>query len=581
LAAIIPGLAFTALPSYALTPPALLISITGASVEIDSTGAQTYTGTCSATACPGVAVAVAGSITWTGTIGTFTITALNGRSKPLLTAPNIDLGVSSITTGATGGTVTISWTDTGFTVGESPATMNIAASGTGSTVFTSYVDSTNAAFGTGTQVGTTTSGGIVTGPGPSKDPFSMTNVEAITLPALVGVNYAPFDTDFSLQVAPTPPLALTCGASTGTVGTAYSSMLVATGGVAPYTYTITAGSISPLLLSSSTGAITGTPTVATTLSFTAQVTDSSGLTGAGTVTAGCSIVVVTQMQKPPALKVQCPSSTATVGVYYSSSVGATGGVPPYTYSVAFGSLPAGLSLNTSTGVVSGTPQTASQTGAFKIEVTDSTGATAFSNCTGSCSSGVTVEFGGNNPQTGWGDKGSNTSKYTSYGLPLNVYGFTTSGSPANLSTTSQWGGPVLGITDSSNTDQIDSGHFVQIDISSLNAAGASGLTICMSQLQAGSTYDVYGSNTKGSLGTLLAGNVEAGLPRPASIPNTSSYKYICIKGHTQSCAIAYLQFTFPCACSIDVSPGKGQCDWWTNSGGSSPKQGHSPDQCGW
>lgn len=58
-------------------------------------------------------------------------------------------------------------------------------------------------------------------------------------------------------------------------------------------------------------------------------------------------------------------------VAYAGSVAATGGVPPYVYAVSSGSLPTGLSLNTSTGAITGTP-TVSGTYTFTISATDST-----------------------------------------------------------------------------------------------------------------------------------------------------------------------------------------------------------------
>lgn len=88
-----------------------------------------------------------------------------------------------------------------------------------------------------------------------------------------------------------PPLTLICAGGTGSVGTAYSSALVASGGTAPYFYSITVGSLPPgLTLNTNTGAITGTPTAAGTFNYTAQVTDSTG-GGARTTTASCSITV--------------------------------------------------------------------------------------------------------------------------------------------------------------------------------------------------------------------------------------------------------------------------------------------------
>lgn len=60
----------------------------------------------------------------------------------------------------------------------------------------------------------------------------------------------------------------------------------------------------------------------------------------------------------------------TVGDHYSSLVQATGGHPPYTWSVASGSLPEGVSLNPGTGQLSGTP-TSPGTASFSLQVTDS------------------------------------------------------------------------------------------------------------------------------------------------------------------------------------------------------------------
>jgi len=71
---------------------------------------------------------------------------------------------------------------------------------------------------------------------------------------------------------------------------------------------------------------------------------------------------------PPALSILCDSPPAgTVGVFYSHTFPASGGVPPYTFSI-IGTLPPGLTLNTSTGVVSGIPTTAGPWN-FTVKVT--------------------------------------------------------------------------------------------------------------------------------------------------------------------------------------------------------------------
>lgn len=72
-----------------------------------------------------------------------------------------------------------------------------------------------------------------------------------------------------------PPVITTTSLPSGTVGSAYSQTLVATG-TAPITWSITSGSISPLILNASTGAITGTPSTATTLTATFRATNAFG-----------------------------------------------------------------------------------------------------------------------------------------------------------------------------------------------------------------------------------------------------------------------------------------------------------------
>ncbi len=85
----------------------------------------------------------------------------------------------------------------------------------------------------------------------------------------------------------------------------------------------------------------------------------------------------------PPFRASCPSPIYVVGTPYSSFVTVVGGVPPYTFTLLSGSLPTGLSLNASTGEISGTP---SATGPFTfvIRVTDDNGDHAD---TSSCSAG--------------------------------------------------------------------------------------------------------------------------------------------------------------------------------------------------
>jgi hypothetical protein len=164
---------------------------------------------------------------------------------------------------------------------------------------------------------------------------------------------------------------VTCPAVTsGEVGVAFNiGPLTVTGGTSPYTFSIASGGSLPagLTLNTSTGAITGTPTASG--SFTLQVKDANGVAAA----VACPFTIAS------ALTMTCPAvTTGQVGVAFSSGAPAiNGGIGPFTFSIASGSLPAGLTLNTTTGAITGTP-TAS--GAFTLQLKDSMGATAATTC---------------------------------------------------------------------------------------------------------------------------------------------------------------------------------------------------------
>jgi hypothetical protein len=62
--------------------------------------------------------------------------------------------------------------------------------------------------------------------------------------------------------------------------------------------------------------------------------------------------------------------SGTLNYQYSATLGASGGVPPYTWSVPSGSLPPGLNLDSASGAISGTPTTTG-TYPFTVQVADS------------------------------------------------------------------------------------------------------------------------------------------------------------------------------------------------------------------
>jgi hypothetical protein len=78
------------------------------------------------------------------------------------------------------------------------------------------------------------------------------------------------------------------------------------------------------------------------------------------------------------LQLSIPAPSAFLGTGYASSVGATGGVAPYTYAIIGGTLPPGLTLNTGTGAITGFPNTVGSF-TFTAQVTDSSAPPATSN----------------------------------------------------------------------------------------------------------------------------------------------------------------------------------------------------------
>ena len=168
--------------------------------------------------------------------------------------------------------------------------------------------------------------------------------------------------DFAIAIAPAAVSITTSSLPGGTVGTAYSQMLAASGGTPPYSWSVTAGTLPPgLVLDARSGAISGMPTAPGNSIFTIRVADS-----ASSVTRDFAIAIA-----PAAVSITTSSLPGgTVGTAYSQALTASGGTPPYSWSVTAGTLPAGLVLDAHSGAISGMPTAAGNSG-FTIRVADS------------------------------------------------------------------------------------------------------------------------------------------------------------------------------------------------------------------
>ncbi len=275
--------------------------------------------------------------------------------------------VSVTTGGGTSGTQS-------FTVNSGSSLAITTVSLPNGTVGVAYNSGLSASGGTSPYTWAITVGSLPSGLNLDPNTGAITGTPGVA--AAGTTNFTAQVTDANLQTA-TKALSITVNSNTpsvtttslpnGSVGVAYNSSVAASGGVTPYTWAIILGALpNNLNLDPNTGAITGSPTAAGTFNFTVQVTDAF----AQTATKALSISV---NSAPSVVTTSLPNGT--FGVAYNSSVTATGGTTPYSWSIFSGALPASLNLNPSTGAITGTP-TAAGTSNFTVMVTDALAQTA-------------------------------------------------------------------------------------------------------------------------------------------------------------------------------------------------------------
>ena len=179
---------------------------------------------------------------------------------------------------------------------------------------------------------------------------------------------------FSLRVNPAQLVITTSSAlPTGTVNSSYMQPLGASGGVSPYAnWTVTTGALpAGLTLTQATGVISGTPTATGTFNFTVQLRDSD--VEPQIASKAFALTINPAGPNPLVITTSNPLMSGNEQIAYTQELSASGGTPPYVnwrLAVGAGTLPNGLSLNSTTGVIAGIP-TVSGTFTFAILVSDS------------------------------------------------------------------------------------------------------------------------------------------------------------------------------------------------------------------
>ena len=171
-----------------------------------------------------------------------------------------------------------------------------------------------------------------------------------------------------VAVVPPSGLAFSANPATYTLGQSIPTNTASRSGGAVTGYAVAPALPAGLSLQASTGAITGTPTALTPrASYTVTAANAGG-------SASVALSITVNDLAPSNLAYGTPVATYTVGTAIVANTPSLGGGAVVTYAVAPG-LPQGLSLDTHSGVISGTPSVPTATTTYTVTATNSGGST--------------------------------------------------------------------------------------------------------------------------------------------------------------------------------------------------------------
>ncbi len=521
------SLTLTIVKAPAITTPATLptgeVNIAYSQTLAETGGTPPYTWSVTGGSLPaGLGLSGAGALTGkpstAGTYGfTVQVTDSNNVTASAALSVTIAATLSVSTTALNGGSVSAGYSQ------------SLAASG--------GVGPYSWAVGSGLPPGLVFSaGGVLAGTPNTAGTFTFTATVTDSLGATASRPFTiVISAGLAISTAPTLP--------GGTVGAQYSITLDASGGTPPYTWTNPAGLLPGGLSLETGGRLAGIPNAAGSFSFTVAVSDSAGhaATEQMSVTVAAALSITT-------------SSLAggTVGGAYAQSVTATGGTPPYTWSLHSGSLPGGLALS-ATGSITGTA-TAAGTFSFVLVVTDSTGVTAQKQFTITVTGGLSITTAGTLPNASLNVSYSQTLGAAG-GTPPYSWALTSGALPKGLALSAA--GAISGTPAASGTFQFtvtvtDSAQLTASQQFTLVVSGG-GLTITTATLPGGKAGTTYSETLAASGGTppytfaVSAGALPPGLTLAGAVisgtPTTPGTYSFTIEVTDSTAATATQQFT--------------------------------------